>query len=119
MVEKIDHVALRESIRKQYADWPTNGDKVLEFEGRAAEVIADLSVFIVKEVVELKTPLDTVFQGLAAIFSVPLENLISNEGLQRQGALGFVVQSLAAYILSNDHTTPDSVEVPRNEVGDA
>ncbi len=117
-MEKIDFDALRASIHGQYFNYPTNSDPVLEFEKRAADVIADFCVFIVKEAAERETPMPVLLQGIAAIFSIPVENIISNTGANREAVSTFVVRCFLGY-MNGEANAPDDVPIPRVEVGDA
>jgi hypothetical protein len=118
-MEKIDLVALREAVRANYANHPSNGDAVLAFESRNADLIADLAVLIVRESSERQTPIEDILQGITAIIATPLENLISQYKLDPRRTVAYVAQGLSGYIISAENVTPDQVVIPRRDVGDA
>jgi hypothetical protein len=118
-MQKIDLVKLREDVRANYANYPQNGDKVSAFEQRNAELIADLCVAMVRESVEIGTAPGDLLQGLTAMFSIPLENMISEYRMQPRAVIAFVGQGLDFYLVQQEGVTPDAIVTPRRDVGDA
>jgi hypothetical protein len=96
MTQKIDYAAMRESIRKNYAEHPSNGDAVLAFEARNADLIADLCVTV-----------------------VALENLIHEYSMRPDQVLAFVTEGLGNYLVREEDVIPDQIIIPRRKVGDA
>lgn len=119
MTEKIDYAAMRESVRKNYAEHPSNGDAVLAFEARNAELIADLCVTVVRECHERRTHPREVLQGLVALIATPLENLIHEYSMRPDQVLAFVTEGLESYLVRKDDVTPDAIVIPRRDVGGA
>lgn len=123
MVKKIDLADLRAATIAQYRNFPNpTNDPVLAFEARNAELIADLVIVTVTECLERQTDLNVVFQALIAIASIPLDNIISNEGLARGRAARVAAGHLERMLLEDDDdpgVVTDFVTLKRREVGDA
>ena len=84
----IDFEKMREELRATYANYPTNGDPVLEFEKRNAGLVADIIVMVAKEEMRETSPAEVV-EGIAALASCALSVVtqrvknIDKEGLCR------------------------------------
>ena len=119
MVQKVNLTKLREDIRAEYTNFPTNGDPVLEFEQRHAGVIADLAVMMVAED-ERGTPMETILHGLCGVFAVPFANACHRYSLNREVAVASVAAILNSYVVDEEGVTDgEPVHVERVDVGDA
>lgn len=105
-------------MRKSYEEHPTDGDKLLEMESRAAALIADLAVFVIRERVELGTQPQLVLAFAAALAAVVTENLIGGDGLHRMDSIVHVVVRFCGF-MSGQSSTMEAVDIPQREVGDA
>lgn len=119
MVHKIDYAATREAVRKSYAEFPTNGDGVLEFEARNAGLIADLAVMVIRECVENKTPIPLLIQAMSAMFSIPLENLANEYRIDKASLAAAMDEGMQHYLVAGNSVAEDAVKVERRNVGDA
>ena len=116
-MQKIYLIKLREDIRATHADYPTNGDEMLEYQARNAEVIADLSVMIVREN-DRGTALQDQLGGVAAVISAPLLNIIRHNDLPADAVIDWFAEQLRINLISGGAKS-EKVELHRVEVGDA
>lgn len=117
-MQKIDLTKLREGIRATHADYPTNGDAMLEYQARNAEVIADLSVMIVREN-DRGTTLKNQLGGIAAVMSAPLFNVIRHNGLDGAAVIDWFAEQLRFNLLGEGGAKTEQIELHKTEVGDA
>lgn len=120
-MEKVDAVTLRAKLFAEYRDYPNpTNDPVLAFEHRAAGVIADFAVLMVQEHNERQTPDPVLIEGVAAIASVMMAQVIgfAPEHIQSK-IIAHALGSLETYLIGQRTAGQGEVEIPTKNVGDA
>lgn len=114
---KPDYAKLRADLIQEYREYPNpHSDGVVAFEAKAAEIIADFAILVMKEATN-EVPDDILVQGVIGITAIVLHNIILNAPADHRVALAHMSMMILADNLSNDQS--GQIEVADIDVGDA